>query len=867
MAQQIKKLSMTDSIKKNSYSIVLLKELPIIVFFIYLAYLSWWSHEREHRMLDYSLTFDHWWYFYHRLSEGSLAQWNPYSLFGRISVQWNFMPVSIFSLFFLFSEPTLENYHICNVIGTWLTMAALYAMGRLLGYGRYYPLLSVPLLMVSGYRYYIHNFVLMHYFISFPLAITALLKAIDNNYVQENLRNWIWVVLLLSFSLTGVLFQYTIYSLALITTIFLSIGLLNWRKAVHIWAAGFWVVFVTIVLIAWQLPFLLASSLSLDRVSVGFNPSALLNWNLWRWMLLSVLVQAPLIFMLFNLIIISIIYRSNKLNLLINIKQGFLIIIAEFLLLKLLLFFLFFYFKFSEGYIKEITGLPYFSFHRWLKWDILSLWHDIIPITMVLLLSFIKKKYVRRLDFFRLLTVLFAGFYIAEYSWQRWQINANMPYFFWHPVVASFIALGAVSLWLKKKYWVVIALVIYHMITETGSFLLQDIFGFPWLASRAAVAELPFQVILLMESISYLTDGIKRTFFQLSRAIDVSAKIAVAIFVFVSIKGLLIPGVEITVDGRKAYQTKNTFPFSSTLLYPGEQNKGKNQWIHEALNNAEEAKQRGKKINPWKRVYVSDDILITSEEMAYKFLPAYSQTLNTAPVYAGEIPKIMNDIFRGEKPPIKEAIHYELAPLVQAYYFAQHRSGGNVVYLYPHAKEEPLYKELMAEEGSNTPRAFLSARVIKLNKQVEEYRYLKDVLSNGGTVTEQITTSDKRFGLSYPQSTLPLKYTLEFERDEPEHIVFYVNTNQGAYLALLDLYSSGWKAFIDGKEAKIYRGYIGTRFISVTEGEHRVEFKYRVPYLIPAMAVSAVGWVVILIMLFRSFSNIKRDKDLQNFCI
>jgi len=856
-----------DVVKKNRVLIGSLKELPIIVFFIYLAYLSWWSHEREHRVLDYTLVFDHWWYFYHRLGEGSLAQWNPYSLFGRIAVQWNFMPVSIFSLFFLFHEPTLENYHICNVIGTWLTMAALYAMGRLLGYGRYYPLLSVPLLMVSGYRCYIYSFVPIHYFMTFPVAVAALLRAIDTDFTQKNLYKWSGVVLLLAFSLTGINLQYTIYSLTFIMIVFFCVGLFNGRR-IHTWTVGVGVLAFIVALIGWQLPFLLTSSLSLDRVSIGINFLTLISWNLWRWMLLSVLLQAPLIFMLFNLIIIGINYRANKLNLLINIKHGFLIIIAEFLFLKLLLVSLFHYFKFSEEYIKQITGLPYFSFHRWLKWDILSLWHDIIPITAVLLLFFIKKKYIRRLDFFSLLSVLFAGFYIAEYSWQRWQLYLNMPYFFWHPIVASFVALGAINLWNKKRYWIVIVLVIYHLITETGSFLLQDVFGFPWLVSRAAVAELPFQVILLLESTSYLSDGILFIIKKLkpdldfAQAINSTAKTIVIIFVFISIKHQLIPGNEEIIDGRKAYRTLDTFPFSSTLLYPGEQNKTKNKWIYEARDNAEKAKQRGKHNNPWKRVYVSDEILITSEEMAYKFLPAYSQTLNTAPVYASEIPKTMKDIFRGEEPPIKEAIHYELAPMVQAYYFAQHRSGGNVVYLYPHAKEEPLYKELMAEEGSNTPRAFLSTNVIKMSQQIEEYRYLKDVLAEDGNIMNQITTSDINFELGSLQSTLPLKYTLEFERDEPEHIVFHVNTNQGAYLTLLDLYSPGWKAFIDGKEAKIYRGYIGTRFVSVPEGKHKVEFKYRVPYLIPAMVVSAAGWVMMLIMLFSSFFIRNRDKDL-----
>src|SRR3990170_1200460 len=248
------------------------------------------------------------------------------------------------------------------------------------------------------------------------------------------------------------------------------------------------------------------------------------------------------------------------------------------------------------------------------------------------------------------------------------------------------------------------------------------------------------------------------------------------------------------------------FPFSKeTVLYPFESNKGKNQWLNDAFQNADKVRQAGGSSNPWKRVYVSDNVHSWSP-MYFKFLPAYSQTLNTAPVYASEIPKTMRDIFRrGDKPVVN--LHYE------------------VNLLSPHAANEAFYKELMAEEGSNTPRAFLSTKVLKLNRQVEEYDYLKDVLAKGGSVMHQITTSDKNFGLATSQSILPLKYTLEFERDDPEHIVFQVDTNQNAYLALLDLYSPGWRAFIGEKETKIYQGYMGTRFISVPEGKHKVEFK------------------------------------------
>ena len=107
---------------------------------------------------------------------------------------------------------------------------------------------------------------------------------------------------------------------------------------------------------------------------------------------------------------------------------------------------------------------------------------------------------------------------------------------------------------------------------------------------------------------------------------------------------------------------------------------------------------------------------------------------------------------------------------------------------------------------------------------------------------------------------MPLKYTLEFERDEPEHIVFEADANQNSYLALLDLYSPGWKTYIDGNETKIYRGYIGTRFIAVPEGRHKIEFKYRVPYLMPAMIISAVAFIIVFIGMSRNFLLVRRGK-------
>ena len=846
---------------------ILTKEIPIVIFFIYIAYLSWWFHEREHTMLDYALNFDHWWFFYHRLHEWALAQWNPFSLFGRIAVQYNYIPVSVlFSPFFILLEPTLKLYNNFQIASTFLGILIIYMFGRMLGYGRYYPLLPTALILLSSsYKYWISFIYFGAFFFFYPLAVAVFIKAVEKKTFSNT--QWFFFIVLFSFSLLGLRLEKMIYAGAFVSVMIFSISITSWRdwqkmrQSVLAWITALIIVFV---LISWQFPFLLVSALNTDRVNIAFKLSNVINIELWRWIFLSIILQKFLLLTMANLGIAAVIKYLRKSSYIFDIKTAFIIIAIEILAVNSLHQYLYN----LNSHLFPHFGALMMDLHilNEKRIDILLSYHGIIALLLCLIVFFIRENSTTGVRFFSLLSAIFAGFYVAEYSWQHWAIGNNIFTYFWPPAIASFIVLGVVSLWNKKKYWILITMVIFHFIGETISIFLYDVFGYPWLPGRASLAEIPFQVIVLLEALVYLINGIshifQKLFFKINIGKDIRLLTSLIIYtvIFMSIKTILIPGQEIIIDKKQAYKTSEMFPFSETVLYPFESNKGENQWLKDAFQNADKAKEAGKQNNPWKRVYVSDNVHSWGP-MYFKFLPAYSQSLNTAPVYASEIPKIMRDIFRTDDQAVIN-LHYEVNPMVLAYFAykwdedesemsSNHLDFGAMTLLLPHAvNNEPLYKELMAEEGSNTPRAFLSAKAIKFSQQAEEYRYLKGVLAEEGNIVNQITTSDINFELGSLQSTLPLKYTLGFERDEPEHIVFHVNANQGAYLALLDLYSSGWKAFVDEKETNIYRGYIGTRFISVPEGEHKVEFKYRVPYLIPAMAVSAAGWIIIVMIIF-----------------
>ena len=62
-------------------------------------------------------------------------------------------------------------------------------------------------------------------------------------------------------------------------------------------------------------------------------------------------------------------------------------------------------------------------------------------------------------------------------------------------------------------------------------------------------------------------------------------------------------------------------------------------------------------------------------------------------------------------------------------------------------------------------------------------------------------------------------------------------------------YSSGWRCFIDGKEAELLQGNIMYMGVLVPEGTHRVELQYETPYLKAGLLISIVGFGLFVLFL------------------
>ncbi|MGB9664377.1 MAG: YfhO family protein [Ignavibacteria bacterium] len=96
-----------------------------------------------------------------------------------------------------------------------------------------------------------------------------------------------------------------------------------------------------------------------------------------------------------------------------------------------------------------------------------------------------------------------------------------------------------------------------------------------------------------------------------------------------------------------------------------------------------------------------------------------------------------------------------------------------------------------------------------------------------------------------------------------ENIEMDVNASGNNLLFLGDTYYNiGWKAFIDGKETKIYRANHNGRAILVPPGKHKVEFRYEpLSYYLGKNISLGLNAVVLILLAFFGLKNLRKKNE------
>ena len=94
----------------------------------------------------------------------------------------------------------------------------------------------------------------------------------------------------------------------------------------------------------------------------------------------------------------------------------------------------------------------------------------------------------------------------------------------------------------------------------------------------------------------------------------------------------------------------------------------------------------------------------------------------------------------------------------------------------------------------------------------------------------------------YNQSIAKLKQT-EFNVKEvgDDYIKGILNNSKSGILQISTSYSSGWKAYVDGKETEVIKVNTGFIGIPLEEGIHEIYFVYSTPWINLGVITSILG--------------------------
>ncbi len=164
------------------------------------------------------------------------------------------------------------------------------------------------------------------------------------------------------------------------------------------------------------------------------------------------------------------------------------------------------------------------------------------------------------------------------------------------------------------------------------------------------------------------------------------------------------------------------------------------------------------------------------------------------------------------------------------------------------------------------PNFFDGPLMIVENKAVLPRAYLTSALSYVDTAQNAIKKiASKSFvpqdeAVVYGKSTLYVKEEIADRRDvnmrnnkvdiledKDEGVVMSVTTDLNKYLVFSDTYYPGWKVYVDGKEKNVIRVNLVQRAVEVTEGVHRVEWRYEPMSFEFGLEISIISGVGLLI--------------------
>jgi hypothetical protein len=173
--------------------------------------------------------------------------------------------------------------------------------------------------------------------------------------------------------------------------------------------------------------------------------------------------------------------------------------------------------------------------------------------------------------------------------------------------------------------------------------------------------------------------------------------------------------------------------------------------------------------------------------------------------------------------------------------------------------------ELLQETKSNgqTVRLYKNLEVapraefIKNTASVTHPDGARAVLFDAKTVEDPVPVEDDTL---LKEKTLSVG-TVEFISYKPAEVVLKTKNNGEGFLILRDTFYQDWHAYVDDKETRIFPSDWIFRGVLVPTGEHTVTFKYLPKQTLTAVKISAVSWLIMLLLILLNLGTKLRKSN------
>ena len=95
--------------------------------------------------------------------------------------------------------------------------------------------------------------------------------------------------------------------------------------------------------------------------------------------------------------------------------------------------------------------------------------------------------------------------------------------------------------------------------------------------------------------------------------------------------------------------------------------------------------------------------------------------------------------------------------------------------------------------------------------------------------------------------TAPMSGRIEIVRELPRELDIEVDLERRSLVVIADLWDAGWRATVDGSEARVWRVDHALRGVVVPAGRHLIAYRFTpssLPYAVAAMTVAAASLLI-----------------------